>query len=925
VKVAIFALSQTTNRLRLLGALLAPLVLTSLFGCNHFFGNDKKVTDPLVMKDQSLSCVRTVGDRVSVYLKGADDSNPADVADCLSRALKKFAADTRGRTSATGWTRSELATFFETYFKAEAAQARSVGFVGLVNLTEALTGSSSRDRGMPFDEGPGAQDKRRAIIDEVFRWKAVLLGGSEQTLTRDELERVQSILDGAREPLSRLKGVGDVLSLRRDQAVKPVSIADLATIAASVRQLVRVVNNELGRTDVAHSSVTIQSLALALEQTKFNFLDTKERRELAENIKTLLIAGEAKVISGHEWAEILSQLSEVLVAVLRVKFGIYHNGQLTLEGSDLLNVTVTEGAHSLLRSVTRHGGQISIGSISAVVESLEKANLLPTGFRAVSINQTLGAVFGKLLSGAALPGAQENALGLSAVHLKRVTEFVEDWTEGQHITAKLFAAGGAKESLRRLRLEMARLAAEPGSIAEVRARRQMLELLNTGRPIAFSDADRVQLDIRPETDYTELQAADFETLNVIRVLVSMALSGYAKEPARAGNLPRITEDEAQEIFLGLKAIGHDMGIVDVRSLTAGIRTFMETNLFLSVSDGDRFISFHETVEWLHLVRSAGKVADLIHAELVTNCGTAELDVFGKKKLQTDCFRERAWDSIAKHAPHLTVVQNGIKASREQKAGFFEWVQRLPKTKKGLLRSMTPLSDLKGLMTTLERASRPIGDVDLPIESSELRVMMPILHYVESLFSRFDVDRSGLLEEQEVWGIFPLARPFIQKIAGGEVGETYERAIFSWLIIKGYPPEDTLSGKAALTAWIATQHLYSMDADIEDVLRVLASFQKASREQKNKTAIERVISDGEMWEAGIRLGDPVTIAAVRDTFQCAQDADVGLKSILQLRRGDLFAVMRSRDKDPEDRAKEFVAKLKSILYGDQELPRYCQMF
>ncbi|MBK7891393.1 MAG: hypothetical protein IPJ84_11260 [Bdellovibrionales bacterium] len=444
MKVAIFALSQTTSRLRLMGALLAPLVLTSLVGCNHFFGNDKKVTDPLVMKDQSLSCVRTVGDRVSLYLKGADESNPAEVADCLSRALKKFAADTRGRTSATGWTRSELATFFETYFKAEAAQARSVGFAGIANLTEALTGSS-RGRMMAFDEGPGAQDKRRAIIDEVFRWKAVLLGGSEQTLTRDELERVQAILEGAREPLSRLKGVGDVLSLRRDQTVKAVSIADLATIATSVRQLVRVVNSELGRTGVVRSSMTIQSLALALEQTKFNFLDTKERRELAENIKTLLISGDPKIVSGHEWAEILNQLSEVLVVVLRVKFGIYRNGHLTLEGSDLLNATVAEGAQSLMRSISRHGGQIGIGAISAVVDSLEKASLLPTGFRAASINQTLGAVFGKLLSGAALPNAQQNASGLSAVHIKRVTEFVEDWNEGQHITAKLFAKGGAKK------------------------------------------------------------------------------------------------------------------------------------------------------------------------------------------------------------------------------------------------------------------------------------------------------------------------------------------------------------------------------------------------------------------------------------------------------------------------------------------------
>lgn len=924
MKVAIFALSQTTKRALRISVLLVPFVLSSLTGCNHFFGNDKKVTDPLVMKDQSLSCVRTVGERVSEYFKGTDDANPADVTDCLARALKKFASDTRGRSSASGWTRSELATFFETYFKAEAEQARMVGFTGIANLTEALTGQS-KERVTSFDDRPGAQGKRRAIIDEVFRWKAVLLGGAEQTLTREELERVQLILERVREPLSHLKGVGDVLSLRRDQSMKAVSIEELSTIVASLRQLVRVVNSELGRTDVIHSSITIQALSLALEQTQFNFLDTKERRQFAENIKTMLIAGDGKVVVGHEWSEILSQMSEVLVAILRLKFGVFQSGQITLEGSDLLNTTAAEGAQALMRSVARHGGQISIGIISAVVESLERASLLPTGFRAVSINQTLGAVFGKLLSGASLPSVQENALGLSAAHIKRVTEFVEDWTEGQHITAKLFSAGGAKESLRRLRLEMARLAAEPGSIAEVRARRQMLELLNTGRPIAFSDADRVQLDIRPETDYTELQAADFETLNVIRVLVSMALSGYAKEPARAGNLPRITEDEAQEIFLGLKAIGHDMGIVDVRSLTAGIRTFMETNLFLSVSDGDRFISFHETVEWLHLVRSAGKVADLIHADLVTNCGTVELDVFGKKKLQTDCFRERAWDSIAKRAPHLTVVQNGIQASREQKTGIFEWVQRVQKTKKGLLRSITPHSNLKGLMTTLERASRPIGDVDLPIETSELRVMMPILHYVESLFARFDVDRSGLLEEQEVWGIFPLARPFIQKIAGGEVSETYERAIFSWLIIKGDPPEDTISGKAALTAWIATQHLYSMDADIEDVLRVLASFQKASREQKNKSAIERVIADGEMWETGIRLGDPVTIAAVRDTFQCAQDADVSLKSILQLRRADLFAVMRSRENEPEDRAKEFVAKLKSILYGNQELLRYCQMF
>lgn len=918
----------------LLLAALGASTFTNLIGCDHFFNNDRKVNDPLVMKDQSLSCVRTVGTQLSSFLNGAEDKNPAELAECLSLALKKFAADTRGKASESGWTRSELSTFFETYFKTDAAQKKAKS--ALSDQATALTaGSGTVDELAPLDEGPAALEGRRAVINETFRWKAVLLGGSEQKLTRDELERLQSLLLAAREPLSKLKGYGDLISLRRDLKVRAASVSDLETVSAALRQLVQIVNTELGRADVVHSSMALQSLALAFENTRFNYLDTKERRILAERIKALLISGNPKIIAGQEWPEILRQSSEALVAVLRFKFGFLKSESfkfdglnsrvLSLEDADVLSKTLTDVVQALRRAVDRHQGRIENSTVAALIEGLENTGLLPDGFHAASINKTLEAIFGKLLSGASLVNAKENAKGLSHLQLSRIEDFVADWHEGQRIAKELFATGAEKESLQRIRLDMAKLAAESGSKIQTRARLQMHELLTTGRPFLRVGKDGALLDIRPESSYVELAASDFDSLNLARVLVSLALGGYAGETSRAGVLPKVTEDEAQEIFVGLKAIGHDLGIVDIRSLTAGFRTFMETNLFLSVSDGDRYISFHETIEWLHLVRAAGKVADRVHADLVGPCATSELDGFGKKKLQIDCFRERAWDSIAQHTQHLQVLKKAISDAREIQNGNVSWLKQWQKSDKGFFRSLTPRSDLKGLMSTLERASRPIGDVSLPIESSEIRVMLPILHYVESLFARFDVNRSGRLEEEEVWGIFPLARPFIQKLAGDDVSETYQRAIFSWLIVNGTPPEKTFTGKAALSKWVATQHLYRIDADVEDVLRVLASFQIAGRAQKNQAAISTVLARGESWEIGVRDGDDAVFASIRDTFQCAQDADRGLKSLLQLRRDDLFASLRVGDDDAEKRAERFVAKAKSMLYSNQELARYCQMF
>lgn len=918
---------STYGKARAFTAWLAiPLISMGLTGCHHFFGNDDQTTDPLQFKDQGLSCVRSVGQDLGGFFSGGPQ-DPVQIVDCLSGALAKFASSTRG-ASPDGWTRGELSSFFETYFRAESETGATPETAAAESVTETdasvakpapsttpasatpaiatevkSEAASNTNNMRPFDAGWVAQAKRRAVVGELFKWKSTLLGGGDQTLSRTEMDRIRAFLTRIRVPLAAWRGRGAVLALQSSAITspsEPLSASDLEKLITAIREVSSALVEELrwsgAEIKQPRESMKFETMAQSLEKSGIKSLSTPERQELAKVVKALAVAGEPTSISGGEWPLLVNQATELWIAGIRLS----HNSQVGGAGRDVevLDRLIADLAVVLQKTVDRHGGRVETDLLKKLIIQLEANKILPAMFKARSLNASMDVILGKLLAGNSHPQKAELVRGFMREHVQKLDQIARDWLEGERVATEI-AGPASFASLNQARVTMSQIATKSRDQIGAAARAQMSDLILRGRPLVHDLQGR--LLILPEDQIPGFRKSDLTKLNLSRTLTNAILRAYAHEPARAGAMPQITDVEAQEAFLDLKSIGRDAGIMDVRSLQSGTRTFMEAGIFLSVSDGNQFISMHEGVEWFSTVASAGRVADQIHSDLVAACGTIPPDVFGKQRLKAKCFRDGALVVMRTRFSHLPNVVRAINQSERDRTfpAFFR---------------------------ALENAARPLGENDLSIESTELRAMSPILHYAESLFARHDTNRSSLLDQPEVWGIFPLIQPFIRSMAGGtELSQGEERAIYSWLLNYGEPPETTVSGITKLKLYQArmAMGLTTERANIRDVVTILASFNQVGRAKKNRDVVAYYQEHAKEWEAGIARSDRKTFETTRALFQCAAEADVDLARVFLARRTEIFAVDRKLDED--EQAQEFLKRTKTAIQSDPQLQLLCGAF
>lgn len=888
----------------------APFLAATLFlvGCNHFFGHDDQVKDPLTVKDQGLSCVRSVGPDFKLFFAG-EDRDPVRIVDCLSSALAKFSDNTRG-ANPDGWTRGELSSFFETYFKEESATSVKIASGASKRVTEV-----SEALVAPFDGDWIAQARRRAVVNELFRWKAALLGGGDATLSREEMNRIRDLLKKARGPLSVWRGQGLLLSMKTSVSGKSADVANLERITGAIRTIAELTASELsvglkssanGKTLRPRDPMNLQTLSSSLELVGIKILESQDRQKLVQIAKGLILAGDPQQIAGSEWSELVLQASELWISALRIQYGIAQNTSAYDRDLDFVELTVRDLTKSIQRMIDRHRGRIDNDELRKFITLLEVNGLLPSIVKAKTVNASLEVILGKLLAGNSNTHQAELSRGLQHNQLDRINDVVHDWTEGQRVTMALVAPS-QYVTIDRAKLAMSQIATNSKDAVGEDVRQQMTELILRGRPLVSDASGRLM--IVPMDSIQVFQRSDLEALNLTRVLMSAGMRAYSHESVRAGAMPQITESEIQELFMDLKAIGRDLGIVDVRSLQSGIRTFMEANIFLSVSDGNEFISFHEMVEWFATVMSAGRVADQVHIDLTSDdghrhCGTAPADVFGKSRIKAECFREN-WLPVFRH--RFSHLPNFIKA-----------LDQAEKENK-----------LNDFLSALQGATRALGESDLPIESSDIRVMSPVIHYAEALFARYDANRTSVLEKAEVWSVFPLIRPFIQKLAVDsngkpiELNAAYERAIFSWLLEQGRPPTTTFWGKAELFAHRWTMFTISEHAEFSDIVKILASFQQVGRTKKNRDVKMYYEANAKNWEMAVSKGDGKIMEKTRDLLQCAIEADPDLLRLVQARRADIFATKPGLSSD--EQASDFVNRFKAMVQSDPNLQLLCMAF
>jgi hypothetical protein len=844
-------------------ACLIATAAMSTSGCSYLFGPKPDEAKPFEKKSDADG-VKDVPDIIRNWLKdGKADIGKA--VDNTVRAMDEFTHHVSGRTKNV-YTEGEIREFISEYL---------------------LTPDS-----------PHAGDVDQ-MAKQILKVKQLLLGGSAELITTDEFARFKSILLRAKPLLIAVSPNVQTLLFESEKA----SVDDVTNASANLAQLFELIAGEFDRSESGRPETGFNELLQNAHTLGLQNDSVHQWLPLVESIKVIVLSGDADLLRPKEWAPMIRTIAQSWGLALRFKYNIAGNPEMLGRDFALTENAIRQSMAILDRAVQAHDGSIPRDAFEHLIDALDSKRMLPSVdgrfVQVATAKAILPIIFGKLLYGRWHSDYARQSQQFGTAQLQRLKEILNDWIAGQSIVNQALSGNKTTgisdfgQGLARLQIVRKGFADDLTFSMGQRAQKQLLQFMSKGRPPIHDDGGRLVVVTRRELQ--TISKSDLDFLNETRVVMSAVLSGWTHDSQNAAGIVGMTDVETQEAYLDLRDLGRDFNFIDIRSNQAGLRTFMENAIFMSSSDGNDYMGLQESVEWFNFVLSGGKIADKMWSELEKTCGLAKLDVLGNQKLDTPCFRRhflKIWTGYVPNLPHLV-----------------QWARQDGSGKRA--------SDM---LTALENAGRNRGAVDEPIDSSEFRSMLPIAHYLESMFARHDVNQNGVLDNDELWNAFPLLAPFIKKMGNGKAdSEKMQKTIYSWILEFGSVPSTSVGGMIKLGGWYLVHGLFTNEADRTKLLTVIGAFPGAAKAARVQDIATYYDANRDALRALIVRKEKTNAAKLTDLFQCLAEAAPMIASDMAQNADRLVPSGNAIG------AEAFTTQMKSMIDNDPRLENYCLPF
>jgi hypothetical protein len=208
----------------------------------------------------------------------------------------------------------------------------------------------------------------------------------------------------------------------------------------------------------------------------------------------------------------------------------------------------------------------------------------------------------------------------------------------------------------------------------------------------------------------------------------------------------------------------------------------------------------------------------------------------------------------------------------------------------------PNADRILMLNYLERAGRQGLIVDDPVETDAFRLMGSIIQYAESLFLRFDVDRSDIITQEELKAGFKHIVPNIREMIKSSLPEkeakdlyrffpNFEENLITYVIkhqkvpailssVEGYGAAELL----VFRKWVdlMPSWLTRVQVKREDIVLVVSALSMFSRTNRIKS-LRKLFDDYELeFDKGIKDLDHAAIREMVRILQCSTFLDQQLK-------------------------------------------------
>lgn len=433
---------------------------------------------------------------------------------------------------------------------------------------------------------------------------------------------------------------------------------------------------------------------------------------------------------------------------------------------------------------------------------LKNQNYISSKIQNSSIEKLLNGLWTHLLNKPEDRLIGKTPLGLNIESLNQITINVNAWIESQKLINILFSKQ-SQWNQNELVQEMKNYLTNNPSNFYFEEVNQFVEMVNSRVPFNFTDSGFLKI---LDSESGHYKISDATKSNAAVAVSRLFIRGYASDLNRVVHAYGLTQAELQTLFDQVKDIGVDLELLDKNNSGFISSRFIETNLFLSGSNGDEYANLVEMHDLgLHIVSGLNRASQLKKAIIKQCLPDLGSDVSDQTEVTEACLLQ----------VYLTETQS------------FEGLPEFLKLKSIYIDDL-----LKDYYLSMLKAAGYIPNDRKVIRIGDASLFPHVVQYIEMIYARYDSNKNGQLDKDEALVAFPVFKKTIKDVAkvfSPSLKDENLPGTFIYLLKNTKPPK-TLVEKLAFASFIAKPELWIIQTtrlDLGKIFNLIADSTKPS--------------------------------------------------------------------------------------------------
>ena len=726
------------------------VLLCSLSSCGLYEGPPKE--KPVKYNDEEMKCLNDLKSRFESYLRGEGKTSDIDeLALCLNSSFDNFIKYVRGEKQ-NRFSAQEVRNFLQHYI------------MGEVKITDGF-------------------------VREVMILKQTFVGGKDSDFSLSDVEQGKKLVN---EVAVILKKVHPHLPIDFDKIINnPDSQALEASTQAYIdaaQSLGEIIKNKNAKYSFSDLNRLISEIELLFPEIKF-FKNMKQDLPRVVRLKNKLVTPfqKSEKLTPDEWKTLLTDGAEWMTLYLKFQHLKKHHSDLSrgYARSRLLEL-FDRGVVLTDRVIIRHRGVLKFETIDDFLDEFGyEGSFFGISLSPDTVKVSIRPIVKKVLSGSDLSENGRATDGVRRSHLLTAQSIFHEWAELMRITETIYSklsgdalfeksASYTNEDILNVDLKDF-IASSPKPKFTGKMAQELSQLIIKFPSFVLGSNNQFLL-----SDDIKTRAKSFHDITRwtwLRPVFKYLLLGYmSPDKAVKTSLDQIdgeglTIDEFTVFIhdlwpalLDLKRVGKRFN----NPTDDSKKRFLEGSLFMFASNGDQKASVNEGLQLILYMISADKIGDQVHRVAAQNCKTNDRDEFGKLKVEPKCYSNSVYNFDLQKSPN-----------REAWASFPRWVKYYETLNQSQRNNFTKL-----LLKICRRAEK-LEDEWTGSDDTDTLVML--MHYVETLFSRYDTNNDGYLSPTEAKKSWPLFKQTLIQMPGFPKDSKTQEAVFAYILANGEPP------------------------------------------------------------------------------------------------------------------------------------------